>query len=88
MTATCTGGRVAESMLCRTVPELAEFEAGRSRSEAENVEDVEEDDEAEEDEALPEYGTVGGRVAEEDMMGEIQEEGMLDLSSDVRPKPG
>jgi len=54
MTATWTGGREAESMLCRTAPEFVEFEDGRSKSEAENVEDVDEDDEAEEDEALPE----------------------------------
>lgn len=52
--ATWTGGRVAESMLCRTIPELADFEDGRSKSEDEKVEEVDEVDEDEDvDDVVP-----------------------------------
>lgn len=63
MTATWTGGRVAESMLCRTIdPALVELKDGRSKS------DAEDDEDEDEDEVLPAQGTWGGRDAEADMV--------------------
>jgi hypothetical protein len=58
-------------MLVRTVPVAVELEDARSRSEVEKPDEV--DDEAEEDsdvedEEVPVYGTVVGRVAEADMV--------------------
>ncbi len=75
MTATWTEGRAEESMLCRTVPELVELGDERSRSEVEKAEEEDDEDEdaGEVDEGVPvtQYGTVGGRVAEADMVGEV-----------------
>ncbi len=71
-TATWTGGRVADSMLCRAVPEAVEPEDERSKSEMEKAEEDEDDEaediEDEDAEGLPVYGTVEGRVAEADIV--------------------
>ena len=70
MTATWTGGRVVgESMKGRTGPGLVELDSGRTRSEPEKEGEAdEEEDDEDEDEVVPVYGTVGGRVADDDMM--------------------
>ncbi len=84
----------AESMKGRTGPGagLVELDSGRTRSEPEKegeaeVEDDEEDED--EDEVVPVYGTVGGRVADEDMVVCVEFRrpavfaGVLDFDFDV-----
>lgn len=70
-------------MLVRTATvELMVSEDGRSESDAE----YDEDDEDEE--APPVYGTCGGRVALAGIVGKMIASRSVGLSIDSRPKPG